>query len=60
MKKSAESQSSKMFKDYFYVLYSYCPPGEIRCDCNQEENFTCKMNSTTGGKRVCYPRGCKC
>ena len=37
-----------------------CPSGQIRCDCNQEGNFTCEMTSATGGKRVCYESWRKC
>ena len=37
-----------------------CPSDQIRCDCNQEGNFTCEINSTTGDTRTCYPRSCKC
>ena len=37
-----------------------CPSDQIRCDCNQEGNFTCEINSTTGGKRTCYQPWRKC
>ena len=36
-----------------------CASDQIRCDCNQEGNFTCTIDSTTGTTQTCYHKICK-